>query len=82
MTNFAITLEKAGIENTRAVIIAQTETGKYVENVFEADPENLDAMWSLIADQYPSLTNVLVDGEFVEADCLTVREAAEAAFVA
>ena len=80
MTNFAITLEATNTDNTRALIFAQNEGGKYVENIFEADAENIDAMWDLISYQYPTLNCVLVDGEFIDADCLTIREAAEAAF--
>lgn len=80
MTTFAITLEKADTGATRALIIARDDDGsKMVADIYEADDAHLDVMWSLVADCYPGLTHVLVDGEFVDADCLSVREAAEAA---
>lgn len=82
MTKFAVILEPAA-DLTRAVVIDVTEAGKFfVENVFEADAPNLDAMWALVEAKYPTLNAVMVNGSVVEADGLTVREAAEAAFAA
>lgn len=80
----ALILEAAGEDKTRAVIIDVTEPGRFfVANIFEADAANIDALWSLIADLHPNLNAVRTpDGEIIEADCLTLREAAEAVFAA
>lgn len=80
----ALILEAVGEDKTRAIIIDVSEPGRFfVANIFEADAANLDALWALVADQHPNLNAVLTpDGEIIEADCLTLREAAEAVFSA
>lgn len=76
---YAIKLEKFD-EAFRATIMTKSDDGfPYVVDVFEA--EQSDPLWANIHRFYHNLNAVFVDGEFVEPDCLTVREAAEAAMI-
>jgi hypothetical protein len=55
MTTFEIIYETTETGNTRALIIALAEGGKYIEDIYEADAENVDAMHALVAHRYPNL---------------------------
>ena len=73
---YAIKLEKIN-EAFRATIIAKNDDGSSeVDDIFEA--YDGDVLWAHIMRTYPKLNAVLMGGEFVEPDCLTLREAAEA----
>ena len=50
----------------------------YVADIFESADH--DSLWEFWAERFPNVNCVYVgDGQIEEADCLTVREAAEAA---
>jgi len=81
--NLALTLEYPSETSIRAIIIDLDADGdgtghQSVRDIAECDTE--DGLWVWIADNYPNLNTVLVDGEPVAADCLTLREAAETSF--
>ena len=53
---------------------------KSVFNIFETVDKNENDVWSVISDIMNDYTGcAIVDGDFVEPDCLTLREAVEAA---
>ena len=80
MNTLAISLESTG-ENVRAIILEQDAAGKrWVVEIYESSPSLVDDLWSHISYKHPTLTHVAMDGVWEEADCLTVREAAEAYF--
>jgi len=68
-------------ENAHRVTVYVREVGDtYNEicDIFESDCP--DTVWDVIALQYPNVNAVLVGNDFIDADCLSIREAAEAAF--
>lgn len=55
------------------------EGNAYVADIFESS--DLDALWQFWGERFPHVSHVYVgEGRVEEADCLTVREAAEAVF--
>lgn len=67
-------------EVTRLILFdVDEDTGmKLVEDIMECDCEH--SLWHHLHERHPGIGHVMVDGEPVESDCLTLREAAEAEF--
>lgn len=64
-------------DSVRFVILERHDDGTTtVESVYEAtDVENA---WDLTREYYPGIDHVVIGADFVEVDCLSLREAVEA----
>lgn len=75
-----IKYERSSGDVMRIITIEFSADGNaYVADIFESS--DLDALWQFWGERFPHVSHVYVsEGYIEEADCLTVREAAEAAF--
>jgi hypothetical protein len=78
---YACVLEKVSKDEHRLIVFGQPapHEPKFVQEIFGShNEEEYRSMWLLVHAKYPSLNSVMVDGKFVQADALTLKEAAEA----
>jgi hypothetical protein len=75
----ALLLEPGSDEGTTRFIVLSRENEfrpTLIENIYETDEP--DDAWELLSEYYPDLSHVVLGTDFVEADCLSLREAVEA----
>lgn len=73
-----IVYERAGENSKRIISFDYNEDGtKYVADILESDDDDL--LWEVFAERFPTVTHLRTGWDTIEeADCLTLREAAEA----
>ena len=85
MIKYGIFLEKLKkSEEVRLIVVCNQDDHLSVDNIFSVNEDCCDEAWAIVYENYPNMNQVICDtiyGEWVEADCLTLREAAEVAMV-